>query len=316
MAHNPQPLKPKVSKSETEPTLKDYAAFCQIMDFGSLTAAAQAAGETKGTISRRLSRLEQKLGVALFKRAGRLLSPTPPGLLFHRYAKQALDVLDEGASSVQASTRGGGLLRVGVSEGFAVAWLAPLLPEFVAANPEVSVDIILTREPRYATQQIDIAVQPGPLPRQSSLICKKLIDWRRKLVAAPAYISSHGKPRRPAELGRHRLLFSQELDHLRLRSKDKKSARVSVVDLKTSILSSGTLFVREATLAGGGIAFLPSVVVDRDIRDGRLIDVMPDHEFPGQSGAMYILYPAMKFEPFRVKAFREFLYSRARALAV
>ena len=294
-------MKLRVSRPATPTYFRDVSAFCLVVDLGSVTAAAKALGETKGSISRRLSRLERDLGVALMRRSTRQVLPTEFGISYRRLAYPALQIFEDATNAVQMTSGPEGLLRVATSEGFGISVLAPAIADFTAQYPKIHVEIILTLSPNFSSHQIDMAIQPASSMRDSSLLVRKLIDWRRKFVASPAYLAGHPAPRVPRDLPKHRLLFSRGLERMSLVAVRRGAKALGdAIPIQTSVLSNGTAFAREAVLAGGGIGFLPSIVIDNDLRQGRLIELFANDNFPGNEGAMYLFYPAMRFVPSKV----------------
>ncbi|MEI8259236.1 MAG: LysR family transcriptional regulator [Deltaproteobacteria bacterium] len=303
-------MEQKVSAVATLPDdLVDLRAFCLVADLGSITAAARALDETKGAVSRRVTRLERVLGVTLLRRSPRLVSVTEDGAAFRVRVGRALDMLDDAAGALQAArSTPQGLLRITAPTDMGVL-IAPLVAEFIGAYPAVRVDAIITQnELDFDAHQLDIAFRAAATLRDSSLIAHKLIDLTLGFYAAPGYLASHGAPRRPDDLENHRLYlmrFRGGVPEVSLRS-DGEPQLVEKLALRGVIVANDGVFVREATLAGGGIALLPSVMVERDVTDGRLAPVLRHHSVVEQ-GALYLLHSASPFMPPKVRAFRDFV---------
>jgi DNA-binding transcriptional LysR family regulator len=300
-------MRRRSSRLATPTYVKDIQAFCLVVDLGSLSAVAKTFGETKGSVSRRLTRLEADLGVTLLRRSTRRVQPTEFGVGYRRLSHQALALLEDASTAVQSGLSPEGMLRVAASEGFAATVLAPAMPAFIARYPKLKVETILSLEPDFKAHQVDVAIQPTMPSRDKSLIVRKLINWQCRFVISPDYARSHKLPETPSELTNHTLLFSQSREQVKLRAVDRTSGRTFRLAVENSILSNGTMFVREATLAGGGIGFLPSVVVDRDLQSKRLIEVLPEYDYPNESGSMFLLYPATRFVPSKIQVFRDFI---------
>jgi len=309
-----------VAKFATPRDLLDLRAFCLIADTGSLTAAARIMGETTGTVSRRLSRLERELGTALISRSPRLVKPTESGTNYRAEVRAALERLDAASVAVQhlrASSRG--RLRVSAPHGSAVGLLAPLIVEFTERFPQIQLEMLLTDEPLdIDSSQIDVAIRPASRLRDSSLIVCKLFQYDLRLFASPSYLQRYGRPQNPQALNRHRMLLrgrprsssgSRKLRMLRLEAKGDGSEQITV---QPALCSSDNAFIREAALAGGGIAILPTVLVDRDIRNRSLVAVLEDYKV-GHSGALYLLYRATPFIAPQITMFRDHMLQAVAA---
>jgi DNA-binding transcriptional LysR family regulator len=305
-------MKHGVSAPTTPTYLRDIQAFCLVVDLGSMTAAAKQLGETKGSISRRLSRIEQDLGVALLRRSTRQVQATEFGLAYRRTAYQALEMLEDASIAAQTSRLlPSGQLRVAASHGFGVCVLAPLVLQFIERYPDVKVEVFLSEEPpNFSLHQIDVAIEPARSLRDSSLIVRRLLDWDLQFVATADYLRQHGTPREAEELSQHRLIFGGGRVRRTITAvpvRPVKNVRPRRITIQSAVTSTNTAFVREAALAGGGIALLPDFLIERDLDEGRLVQVLSQYKFQGTTGSMFLLYPAMRFIPAKVEVFRDFL---------
>ncbi len=303
-------MKQKVSVPATLPDdLIDLRAFCLVADLGSITAAARTLDETKGSVSRRVTRLERVLGVTLLRRSPRLVSVTEDGAAFRVRVGRALELLDDAAAALQAAgSTPQGVLRITAPTDMGSV-LAPLVAEFIEAHPAVRVEAIITQnELDFDAHQLDIAIRAAATLRDSSLIAHKLIDLTLGFYASPAYVARHRAPRRPDELASHRLYlmrFRAGVPEISLRA-ESDPHHVERLVLRGAIVANDGVFVREAALAGGGIALLPRVMVERDVTDGRLAPVLRHHGIV-EKGALYLLHSASPFLPPKVRAFRDFV---------
>lgn len=198
--------------------LEDIRAFCAVTEFGTVSAAARQLGETKGSISRRLSRLEQRLGVVLLARAPRAVSPTEEGSAFYIKAREALAWLDdaaEGARQSQDVPRGH--LRVTAPVDIGIELMPPIVAKFRTLHPQITVELLLKDTPLdLAANRIDLALraQDGNLPdmvyRASSVA-----QLRVGLYAAPDYLKASGwSGDSPAALAKHHFVISREFTGL------------------------------------------------------------------------------------------------------
>ena len=302
-------MKRQVAETETSRIdLADLRAFCLVVDLGSITAAAKTLGETKGSVSRRLSRLERALGVELLRRSPRLVQATEDGVAYRSRVGRILELLDEANTQAQhARVAPSGHLRVTAPLDLGVTILAPIVAGFTEKHPDVSIELLLTEDfLDFDAHQIDVALRATSTLQDSSLVAHRLENVEARLFAAPAYLEKNGAPKRPEDLSKHRLMLFRATRGnaiLTLRKRgDEKRVRLR---LHAAISSSDFSFNREATLAGGGIAVLPTLVVRRDVEEGRLVPVLKD--YVAFEAAIYLVHPASRFPSPKVRAFREYV---------
>ncbi|PTL75234.1 LysR family transcriptional regulator [Vitiosangium sp. GDMCC 1.1324] len=270
--------------------------FARVVEHRSFTQAATALGISKSVVSERISQLEARLGERLLVRTTRKLSVTDAGLsLYARCAR----MLEE----AQAATRGAsnaerGHIRVNAPVSFAQMYLAPPLASFLAANPGVHVEVVLSdRLVDIVEERVDVAIRITKL-KDSSLVARRLASSSLHVCASPDYLSRRGQPERPEDLLRHDCLR-----YLHLRAEDEwrfqvPSGRVSVPVSGSFSASNGTL-LREAALAGVGLAVLPRFFIDDDLRAGRLVTVLDG--FAPRPVGIYAVHAAGRSPPPRVR---------------
>jgi DNA-binding transcriptional LysR family regulator len=187
--------------------LKQIEAFVSAATRGSLSAAARIEGVTPAIIGRRLDALEARLGVKLLLRTTRKLTITFEGQAFLEDCQKTLNDLANAEAAVSlGGVRASGQLRVSAPSGFGRRHVAPLVGDFMLANPEVTVNLDLSdRLVDLLNENIDCAIRIGELT-DSSLVSVRLGEMRRMVVASPAYLVAHGVPREPADLAAHNCL--------------------------------------------------------------------------------------------------------------
>ncbi|QRK11396.1 LysR family transcriptional regulator [Archangium violaceum] len=297
MGNKTSKTKPEVAISATTPDdLWDLRAFCLVVDHGSITAAAKQLGETKGSVSRRLSRLESALGVPLVRRSPRLVRPTEEGVLYRQRVGRALELIEDATDALkEAQGHPRGRLRVTAPPDFAHTVLAPVLARFCEAHRDISLELLLTdRELDFDANQLDIALRVASSLRDSSLVALRLLDAQMGFVASPAYLEREGRPRRLAELPAHRVLTM------------RRESGPSAVRLTPSVVVQDGAFLRSLALEGVGIAILPLALVEADLSQGRLVRLLSDQGSPIRI-SLYLLHPATPLLPARVRAFRDFM---------
>ncbi|MCC6524605.1 MAG: LysR family transcriptional regulator [Polyangiaceae bacterium] len=287
--------------------LGDLRALCLVADTGSITAAARALGEGKGSVSRRLTRLERALGLTLFLRSPRRVQPTEEGAAYRAEVGRALEVLDAAAAEAQqAHGAPRGHLRATAPYDLGVGVLAPLVARFSERYPEVSVEMILTESLLdFDSHQIDVALRAAAALQDSTLVAHRLADLEGGLFAAPAYLRKHGTPRRLEDLGAHRLVAikaTRGAATLLLRGPAERETRLRVT---CAVSASDNAFCREVALAAGGIALLPSVIVAREVAEGTLVRVLDDYALA--DAALYLVHPGGRVVTPKVRAFRDFV---------
>ena len=248
---------------ETNINLRDLRAFCAVIDQGSMTAAAKVLAETKGSVSRRISRLEERLGTALIQRGSGRAQATPEGLAYRQRALAALEILDMAQDELQdKDVAPQGHLRITVVQGIAnILNLGQCLGRFSEAYPQVSVDVIMTTDILSLQEDhIDFAFRlaSGDLPDSNhrALLLAK-VDLG--LAASPSYLEKNGLPTHPNDLQHHRLLIPRTFGSGISISMQPISQpeKADTFHLEGHITCQDTLFLTDSALAGGGIALLP-----------------------------------------------------------
>ena len=290
--------------------LDDLALFLKVLDVGSITAAARALDLSPAVASQRLARLEKELGVRLLHRTTRQLHPTPEGLALAEQGRGLVEDLDALVGGLrQAGTGVAGTLRVTTSAGFGRLHLSPLLPEFLARHPALRISMDLNdRVVDLVTAGFDLAIRIGALD-DSSLVARRLAPNRRVLVASPDYLKRRGAPNVPADLADHDCLVltgaQGRQDEWRMGDGQGGEIRVRVQGRMES--NFGEL-LRDAAVAGMGIALHSTWHVAEDIRAGRLVEVLPD--YPLATTGVWAVMPQRRLVPPRVRVFVEFLAER------
>lgn len=289
--------------------LKQIESFVAVATKGSLTAAAHAEGVAPAVIGRRIDGLEGRLGVKLLVRTTRRITLTHEGSAFLEDCQRLLaDLASAEASVSEGGVKASGHLRITAPAGFGRRHVAPLVPDFVAAHPEVSVSLNLSdRVVDIVNEGFDCAVRVGDLP-DSSLVSVRLADNRRLCVAAPAYLQRAGTPGTPAELMRHQCLTL---------SSDASQTRgwAFVVDGAVTHLRPGGRLdcsdgqvLHDWCLHGLGIAWRSTWEVQADVAAGRLQVLL--QEFAASPNGIYAVFPHAKHLPLRVRLWIDYLKQR------
>lgn len=273
---------------------------------GSLAAAAKRMNVTPSALSRRLSHLEERLGVRLVQRTTRSLSLTPAGALYRDRAERLLAELEAAESEVRGEEGAPqGTLRISASTVFGEHVVAPAVASFLADWPGVRVELDLTE--RYVDvikESFDLAVRVGKELRSSTLTGRRIgtqVGW---LCASPEYLSRGGAVRRPDDLRGHRCL---ELAHTeeRGRWRFERNGRGASVSVQAALVTTGLGALRSAALAGAGVAQLPAYLVRNDVEAGRFVRLLPGWTLPARG--VWVLHASGRLVPARVRRFLEVL---------
>ncbi len=290
--------------------LDDLALFLRVLDQGSISAAARSLDLSPAMASQRLVRLEQALGVRLLHRTTRRLHPTPEGLALAEQGRGLVEDLDTLFGSLQASgEQVRGLLRITTSATFGRLYLSPLVLEFLDRHPQLQVSVDLNdRVVDLVSAGFDLAVRIGALD-DSTLVARPLAPNRRVLVASPDYLARRGVPQVPADLEAHDCLVltgaQGRQDQWTLGDGHGGETTVRV---RGRIESNFGELLRDAAVAGRGIALHSTWHVAGDLRAGRLQQVLPDH--PLATTGIWAVMPQRRLVPPRVRALVDFLAKR------
>ncbi|WP_394847302.1 LysR family transcriptional regulator [Pendulispora brunnea] len=287
------------------PQLEELEAFVRIAELGSLTAAAQRLRVPKSTLSRRLSRLEEGLGAQLLTRTTRKLHLTEVGAAYLERIAPALAHIDEANREAQGDRdTPRGHLRITAPVDLATTWLPPLIATFCARHPAVTVEVLV--EARFMDlvgEGIDLAVRPAAELADSGLVARRISTTDLALWASPRYLRRRSLPRVPADLERHVMaVLGPPIARLTLRGPEG----VRHTDVKTAIASNDPIFLRELALKDGGIVILPSLFARADLG---LVRVLPDWAL--RQVGLYLVHPAARVVPAKVRAFRDYLTKHA-----
>jgi DNA-binding transcriptional LysR family regulator len=291
------------------PDLEAWAIFARVAELRSFSAAAEALGLSKATVSKAVGRLENRLGVSLFHRTTRTLSLTPSGVSLASRAAALLSDAEAAEESARAEAGGPrGLVRIAVPMSFGISHVAPALPELMELCPGLSLDLHLSDTTIDLIEGgIDVALRIGALT-DSSLKARKLADIPVYLAAAPAYIERHGTPGTPEDLESHACFGysnASRADRWRLVHEDGKEA---VVRPRGPLVTNNGEAMLPPLVAGQGIALLPHFILARDFEAGRLARVLP--EWAGLPIALHVVTPSSGPRPARVSAVIDFFSRR------
>lgn len=271
---------------------QEMRTFTAVVDAGSFVRAAEDVGLSKAAVSRIVSELEARLGVRLLHRTTRRLSLTPEGEVFVERCRELLAGVEEAEAEI--SERSGaavGLLKLSVPVTYGNLVLAPLWPGFMAAHPQIELDITLSdRVVDLVEEGFDMAVRIARL-ESSTLVSRRLSTTRLSVCASPKYLRTHGRPRHPADLAQHTVLAYSLLAVGNTWEFEGPEGKVAVTVRPRMHTNSGDT-CRAAALQHQGIILQPDFLVGDDLEAGRLVEVLPGYRLPDLG--VYAVYPSRK----------------------
>lgn len=288
----------------------DLGFFSVLASAGSLSAAARELGITTPAVSKHLALIEQRVGLTLVNRTTRRMSLTPEGELYLQHARRILSDIDDMeqllGSSKQKPT---GLLRVNATLGFGRSHVGPLISRFVRRHADVQVQLQLSVDPPPISEDAwDVCVRFGA-PPDARVIARRLAPNRRLLCASPAYLQKHGTPRTPQELARHNCIGIRQGEEAygvwRLSSGHGRHAVTQAIKTRGSLATNDGEIAVTWALEGHGILMRAEWDIERYLRNGRLVQVLPQYFTPDAD--IHAVYPQRHQLAARVRAFVEFL---------
>jgi DNA-binding transcriptional LysR family regulator len=289
--------------------MTSMATFVKVVEVGGFSAAGRALNMSASMVTNHIQSLEERLGVRLLNRSTRKLSLTEVGQTYFERAQQILgDVEDAERSAHALQTTPRGILRLNTSVAMP-PFLAPVIAEFVALHPEVSINMSMSdREVDLVEDGFDLAIRNMPVS-DSSLIARRIATYHFILSGAPKYFAKHGTPTHPSDLVNHNCLTF-------LRGAWGNEWRFSGPEGELSVPVSGNMQsnsangLRLAAVHGQGLTILPSFLVADDLRAGRLASAL--NEFLGTEYAVNAIYPHRHRLSAKVRSFIDLLAEHFR----
>ena len=286
--------------------------FVLAAEMKSFSAAGRKLNLSPSAVSKLVTRIEDRLGVRLLVRTTRRLELTPEGEVYLGRARRILAEIAETERIVAEGARvvPRGPLRVNASVGFGERFILPLAPAFLSLYPEIELDLTLTDGViDVIGERTDVAIRSGPL-RDSSLKARKLLESRKVIIAAPAYLARAGTPQHPDDLAAHNCLrfnFRRSVDDWPFLSADGRTAEAREVTGNMQV-SSGAI-LRQLCLDGLGLGRIGRFHVEPDIAAGTLVPVLEDCN-PGDMEIVHAVFAGHEHLAARIRAFIDFLVEK------
>ena len=286
--------------------LSAIGAFVRVAETGSFSAVARERGVTQPAISRQIAALEEHLGARLVQRTTRNIGLTEEGRDFLGPAQTVLESIDAAESAVGLRHAGiGGVVRLSASVVLGRVIIAPRIPQLLKRYPGLSVDLVIDDPAQDLVHGgIDLALRLGSLSVDSSYVVRRLGQFSEIVVGAPAYLATHPAPQRPDDLAGHQCILDDRADqrdvwHL------QGAAGTADIHVTGRFSTDSSDAKREAALAGLGLATLSIWVMRQDLRDGRLLPVLPDWRCAPVP--LHAIYPSRRNLAPRLRVVLDFL---------
>jgi len=292
--------------------MHSMAVFRRVVEAKNFSAVARETSMSQSTVSKHIAALEERLGTKLLNRSTRSIQLTEAGKEYYHHCIRILNDFQEAEASIgKGKIKPTGNLRISTSAAFGRSFILPQLNDFFRAYPDIKIDMLF--EDNYTDlvkEGIDLAIRTGPL-EDSTLIARKIGTTPRVVVASTEYLVKYGRPRKPADLVKHNCLIhslQKSPDQWYFNSTQKGDESVRVVG---NLKANSPDAIRDAVVAGLGIAVVCEWFVREDIKQGRLKTILP--EYRPTAYDIHAIYPERKFVPQKVKHMIEFLAEKMKS---
>jgi DNA-binding transcriptional LysR family regulator len=256
------------------------ALFVRVVKEGSFTVVGHQQGLAISVISTAISQLEADLGVRLLHRSTRKLTLTEAGQVFLRRCEAMLFEAESAYEEVQQLTgKLTGLLTITASLFEAQHWVLPALEPLLQANPKLRLNMLISNyQMDMVVNSIDIAIRAGGLT-DSTLIARPLMTFPEVLVAAPKYLQTHNLPKSLLELSEHKMIAFLPFNQPQKLTLIDSIGKTHSVQLSVGAKTDSVEIAHQLVLMGAGLARLPRDLVMEDLKQGRLVELLPDYTF-------------------------------------
>jgi DNA-binding transcriptional LysR family regulator len=289
------------------PDFEGLAMFAKVAEERSFAAAAQAMGVSVATVSRAVTRLEERLGGRLFNRTSRRLALTDYGrTLAERASKIYADAEEVEDVARKASSRPRGLVKLAAPLSFGARWVAPMLPEFFRRFPDITVELHLTdAQTDLIGDGFDAALRIAVM-EDSSLVARLIVPVRRFVVASPSYIARYGRPQHPRDLHAHQCLsYANRAKHDVWRFTHLKTGEECSITPKGQLRGTSVEALLPTVLEGLAITELPEFIAAQYFPEKQLEPILVDWSLP--EGGLYFVTPTARSRPAKVSALADFV---------
>lgn len=284
--------------------------FVEVMRRGSFVAVARDRNLDPSSISRAIRSLEEELGIRLFQRTTRALTPTQSAIAYFDRISVVVDEIEKANLIVSDADRPPhGLIKITTSVAFGKRCIVPLLPEFLKLYPDLSIELLLSDSLLdLVNERIDVAIRLGLLP-DSTFVAHKLLPTKYAVVASPAYLKHSESIDWPLDLVRHKcVLFPYPGYRERWIFRDRSGSTFKV-PVSGRVTVSSAIGVLAGAVEGIGPALLADWLTEAEVRKGKLVRLLRDFDVAATSfdTAIWFMYSSKAYLPLRVRVFLDFL---------
>jgi DNA-binding transcriptional LysR family regulator len=290
--------------------LDGIAIFVQVVQSKSFVNAAEKLNHSTSYISKEVSKLETRLGVRLLHRTTRTLSLTSEGEVYYQQCQQII----EDALNVENSISGRqqipqGRLKLSCPVGIGVSRIRPILAEFLAKYPKITLDIDLNdHKVDLVADGFDIVIRAAVQLEDSSLISRRFMNSTSLTLASPEYLKTHGTPKHPDELVDHHMISYRNLKNPEVWQYRTKSGQKVQIQVNSRVLCNNSEMMTSLCLAGQGIIRMPLFNLSDEVATGKLVPIF-ENLMPIDIG-VYLVYPSRKNMPAKLKCFIDFVVDK------
>ncbi|TEU29552.1 LysR family transcriptional regulator [Acinetobacter seifertii] len=292
-----------------QPELSAISIFVTVVEAGSFVKAAEQLHLTRSAISKNIARLEEQLGVALFKRTTRSLSMTDEGALFYEHSRRAVSEIQNAAALLdQGKINATGRLRMSVPVLFGQVFVAPLMVKFAQQHADLQLEISFNdRTVDLVEEGFDLCIRIGTLSDTTQLVAKPIGEHRMVLCASPDYLNENeAVPLEHIEdLDIHTTIADPHFGQIKKWQLQKENSEPLFIKPKAKLLLNDLQAIKNAALAGAGIAWLPDWLIQNELQDGKLVQVletMSSIAFP-----IHLVWPTLPFMPLKTRLAIDYL---------
>lgn len=289
--------------------LSAISIFVTVVEAGSFVKAAEQLHLTRSAISKNIARLEEQLGVALFKRTTRSLSMTDEGALFYEHSRRAVNEIQNAAALLdQGKINATGRLRMSVPVLFGQVFAAPLMVKFAQQHTDLQLEISFNdRTVDLVEEGFDLCIRIGTLPDTTQLVAKPIGEHRMLLCASPNYLNENeAVPLEHIEdLDNHTTIADPHFGQIKKWQLQKENSEPLFIKPKAKLLLNDLQAIKNAALAGAGIAWLPDWLIQNELQGGKLVQVletMSSIAFP-----IHLVWPTLPFMPLKTQLAIDYL---------
>ena len=284
----------------------ELLVFIRVVEDGNFSVAGRNLSLTPSAVSKSIARIEDRLGLPLFRRSGRSVALTPEGEVFHRAALNAIAAFEATEASVRRGYVAHDTLRIRSMPGFAVSQLASRIPDFCRLHPALRLEIILTMEPGNLLEGgVDVAIHVGPL-EDSSMIAHRFTSTRWIICASPAYLAERGEPTEAADLAKHECLNFLPGIPAKPWTLIADATAAQTARVNSRILSNHGAMLLALARVGAGIVQLTELQIEQDLRSGTLVELFKDRR-THDTDPIYAVYRSKRHLSPRIRVFLDFL---------